>query len=745
MAVADAEQEHDEERRARADKPIEVAVIGGGCAALTTAFELTRPELGGAYHVTVYQLGWRLGGKGASGRGPADRIEEHGLHIWLGFYENAFRLIRDCYAELGRDPDKCPIARWQDAFFPDSRVGVADVGKDGSGWLHWTALFPPAEGLPGDPLGPDNPFTMTGYVKRTVGLLQTLLIGVETRRRSTSAADGGARALDSIMSGVKRGLQLGMLGATTGLAQAMARIDVLLQAVPAGPQNALLDPLREITRVSRKALERIAESDDETRYIWEIIDLVLAILTGIVQFGIVTHPKGLDSINEYECRDWLKRNGASDSSVNSAFVRGLFDLAMAYPGGNVERPALAAGQAVRGALRMFFTYRGSLFWKMRAGMGDVVFAPLYEVLKKRGVSFKFFHRLENVHLADPEQLAPGEKRYVEALEFDVQADVAPAYIDPGASSGAERPEYQPLIDVRGLPCWPAAPDYAQLVDGERMRAEGRDFESFWDRSKVESRTLRVGEDFDFVVLGIGVGALRDICRELVATDARWRDMVDHVKTVPTQAFQIWLRESMQELGWSGPPVSLSAFVKPFDTWADMSHLAEQESWRAQPRAIAYFCSVLTDPPSAPTREDRDYPQRRRAEVRDNAVGFLNRHVAHLWPQSSATADTFRWPLLVDPAERAAEGGSATDRVFDSQFWTANVNPSDRYVLVPPGSVKYRISPLDNTYDNLTIAGDWTACGFTEGCVEAAVMSGRLAAHALAKSPALEAIIGYDHP
>jgi uncharacterized protein with NAD-binding domain and iron-sulfur cluster len=48
-------------------------------------------------------------------------------------------------------------------------------------------------------------------------------------------------------------------------------------------------------------------------------------------------------------------------------------------------------------------------------------------------------------------------------------------------------------------------------------------------------------------------------------------------------------------------------------------------------------------------------------------------------------------------------------------------------------------------NNLTIAGDWTACGFTEGCVEAAVMSGRLAAHALAKSPSLAAIIGYDHP
>jgi uncharacterized protein with NAD-binding domain and iron-sulfur cluster len=86
-----------------------------------------------------------------------------------------------------------------------------------------------------------------------------------------------------------------------------------------------------------------------------------------------------------------------------------------------------------------------------------------------------------------------------------------------------------------------------------------------------------------------------------------------------------------------------------------------------------------------------------------------------------------------------------ERRFDAQYWRANVNPTDRYVLALPGTLKYRISPLDNTYDNLTIAGDWTDCGFNEGCVEAAVMSGRLAAHAIAQTPALEDIIGYDHP
>ena len=53
-------------KRMAKKKPIEVAVIGGGCASIAAAFELTRPEHKGKYHVTIYQLGWRLGGKGAS-------------------------------------------------------------------------------------------------------------------------------------------------------------------------------------------------------------------------------------------------------------------------------------------------------------------------------------------------------------------------------------------------------------------------------------------------------------------------------------------------------------------------------------------------------------------------------------------------------------------------------------------------------------------------------------------------------
>jgi uncharacterized protein with NAD-binding domain and iron-sulfur cluster len=361
---------------------------------------------------------------------------------------------------------------------------------------------------------------------------------------------------------------------------------------------------------------------------------------------------------------------------------------------------------------------------MNAGMGDVVFAPFYEVLRRRGVRFAFFHRLENV------RLSRGEPPYVEALEFDVQADPRDG-------------EYRPLVDVGGLPCWPSAPDWTQLVDGERLRADGVDFESFWDRRCRRRVTCRVGEDFDLVVLGVGLGAIPHVCREIVARDPRWRTMVERVKTVATQAFQVWLASDMASLGWTAvaPPeqISISGFVKPFDTWADMRHLIAREAWRTPPGALGYFCNVLSDEDgtSAP-----DYLVRQRERVRRNAVRFLNEDVVELWPGATCAPGEFRWDLVVAPD--GVDAGRGEER-FRSQFWTANVNPSDRYALTLPGTNVHRISPLDATYDNLTVAGDWTNCGFNAGCVEAAVMSGRLAAHAIARSPALEDIVGFDHP
>ncbi len=724
-------------------RPIKVAVIGGGCASMAAAFELTRPEHKGRYQLTVYQTGWRLGGKGASGRGPAGRIEEHGLHIWLGYYENAFKLLRECYAELGAGSRARRHEDWRDAFFPDPHIAISEPHRRGDGWAHLTAHFPPADGLPGDPPTTD-PLSLRNYVIRSAILLRTLLVGVETIS-SSHGNEGGTGDLASTGALVEKAsflLRYGFLATAAAAVEALAVVEAGLKMGSKLPAGVILRLVEAVAANIKARVENLVAANDEVRRRWEIVDLVLAVLVGVVRFDLLADPRGLDAINHFDCREWLRLNGASEHALNSSFLRALYDLVFAYEGGDPSRPRLAAGDALRGGFRMFYTYRGAFFWKMRRGMGDVVFAPFYEVLRRRGVKFKFFHRLENVRLSEPAPGDGGKRAYVEALEFSVQAKVR----------GGR--DYRPLVTVNGRPCWPSDPHYAQLENGAALEAQARDFESHWERTKTASRTLRVTHDFDFVVLGVGLGAIPYVCKEFIARDSRWRKMAESVKTVATQAFQLWLSEDLQQLGWEPPPVTLSAFVKPFDTWSDMGQVVPAEGWRRPPQTIAYFCGALHEPDEGEAVATDGYYVASREKVRSNALDFLDRQVRHLWPKAADAEGGFRWELLVDandqqsveaaPARRRQAGAPDRSR-FDSQFWVANVNPTDRYTQSIPGSAEHRLSPLDNTYDNLTVAGDWTSCGLNLGCVEAAVMSGRLAAHALSGSPALKEIIGYDHP
>ncbi len=140
-------------------------------------------------------------------------------------------------------------------------------------------------------------------------------------------------------------------------------------------------------------------------------------------------------------------------------------------------------------------------------------------------------------------------------------------------------------------------------------------------------------------------------------------------------------------------------------------------------------------------------------MRDSAVRFLERDVGHLWPRA-ADRDGFRWETLMAPPEgetprprgqrRARGAAAASDRLAASTGAPTSI-PAIATCFRCRSTDRYRISPLDDTYDNLTVAGDWTDCGLNMGCVEAAVMSGRLAAHALSQNPPLEEIVGFDHP
>ena len=146
-----------------------IAVIGGGVGAITSVYALTRePDWQDKYEITVYQLGWRLGGKGASGRNMAEgaRIEEHGLHLWAGFYDNAFRNMRSCYEDLvtlGLRTAEDPLGTLDKAFKPLSHLFLAEhVEPEGfkPSWRPWLIELPTNNLVPGTAKSAPTPFGM---------------------------------------------------------------------------------------------------------------------------------------------------------------------------------------------------------------------------------------------------------------------------------------------------------------------------------------------------------------------------------------------------------------------------------------------------------------------------------------------------------------------------------------------------------------------------------------------------------
>lgn len=619
-----------------------VAILGGGMAGMAAAWRLSEEGWRERIEsITVYQRGWRLGGKGASSRGTHGRIEEHGLHIWLGYYENAFRLLRECYAELDRprtDPT-APIQTWRDAIIPAPVVGLFE--RRDEGWSPWIGDFAGNADVPGEPDATGGAMTVAEFVGRAVVLLRDFFTSMQP-----------AGGVDLSASAVRPGRRRG--GAAT-----MALDDA---------------------RVQRS---------------WHLVSVVLATLRGIVADGLLTDPRGFRKIDDDDYRAWIRRHGATPEAVESTLVRGLYDLVFAHQDGDPARSSFGAGWGVFLSGKTFFDYKGSIFWKMTAGMGDVVFAPLYEVLRRRGVDFELFHRVDRLHLAD-------DRSSIASVRLGVQA---------GLASGHER--YEPLVDVKGLPCFPAAPllDQLSMPPGA---ADGRSFESHGAaREDVATRLLRAGEDFDALVFAIPVGMAPIVCSELIDDQPAWRVMVDNVRTVATQALQLWLREDEPSLGWSRPAVTMTGYAKPLDTWASMPQVIAAEDWPDddQPRTIAYFCGTL---------DDGAEPLER---ARANAHRFVERDLAQLLPGVNDD-DGFRWELL------CGAGGATGAEALRTQHVAANVDPSDRYVQSVAGTDRFRLRPDESGYDNLFLAGDWTDCGLNAGCIEAAVMSGLEAANAV---------------
>ncbi|MEO8679660.1 MAG: NAD(P)-binding protein [Vicinamibacterales bacterium] len=700
-----------------------VAVLGGGAGSMAALWALTSlPNASERFDITVYQMGWRLGGKGASGRNAAfgDRIEEHGLHVWAGFYRNAFRMMREIYA--AQPDDGRLFKQWSDAFKRHSQV-MLEEHVDGK-WIQWALDLAedPADSPDSDPTtGGDLP-PPGEYLRLLIDMLLHLIHQSEV---SLAAPTASHVAYPGWFGRIKADVETGLGDLERVLTDAGVLVEDAVAVIAGHPPERLWHAAREVARLlpddprlhsdahlavlshlvksadesSRAALTTGVRQTDDERRLDQMSSLVRATIVGMIEDDVML--KGFEAINDEEWTKWMGRHGATPAAQGSAMVRGIYDYVFGYEKGDGSRPSLEAGTALHGILRLFFTFKGSLFWEMQAGMGDVVFAPTYEVLKNRGVKFEFFHRIE--------QLTPDPTRtLVDTIVVRRQATVK-----------GDRP-YEPLRLIAGVPSWPSQPDLDQLVNGPSL-AEAQ-FESAWAPPTGELRTLERGQDFDDVIMGISIDGVKNVCRDLPAAGSPFQLMLQQLQTVQTCSMQLWFTPDAAGLGAPVPARIVSAYADNLNTWSDMSFLLPRETWPAPgPRFIAYFCGQFPDAAVIPPYDDHAFPSREMARLRDQAVTWLNTNAAGIWP-------LFDWSKLHDASN--ANGSSR----LASQYLRVNIDPSERYVLSLPGTSKYRLRAGESGFKNLFFTGDWVHTSINAGCVEAAVMAGMAAAAALSGDP-----------
>ncbi|HXS55560.1 MAG TPA: NAD(P)-binding protein [Hanamia sp.] len=687
-----------------------IAVLGGGMGSLTSVFQLTSdPTWQTKYDITVYQIGWRLGGKGASGRNNAagERIEEHGLHLWFGFYDNAFNVIQQVYGANNRQPGT-PLATWQEAFTGYDFICLEE--QINGQWLHWPFKLWSNDLTPG--IGSPPP-SVEDYIIRLVNWIsekeKEFTVETTPEVKAKIMADTANRDL------FKEKYSPLIVAANAEYSDA-GKLLTSSASIAANNRNYSL--LKNILDDLIGWLEKIAvdveNAETTLRRFFIMADLGVATIKGMIDDGVIEN--GFDVINNLDYREWLQKNGAYPVTINSAIVQAVYGLVF----GGKEQYTFEAGTALRGLLRLGLTFKGHVYYRMMAGMGDAIFAPMYQVLQERGVKFQFFSKITNLGL--------GSDNSISTISIDIQATLA---------NGVTF--YDPLVTVNELPCWPNFPNTQYLQQGNEIVAGNVNLESYYSGWKpVAQQTLQKGTDFDLVILGISIGALPTVAKELIAKNTDWQNMVKNVIPVSTIAFQLWLSSSIQEMQWpftADGLALLGSYQEPYDTWADMSDLIGRENWPAgfTPQNIAYFCGPTPQPNADEILQnalqsnfgDASFPATQTQMAQQFALDYLQQLSAHIWPGIWQGQNSFDFSKLID-----INNGEGIAR-FNDQFFRANIDPTELYVMSFTGSSAYRLkTDQTSSFGNLYITGDWIDNGFNAGCIEATVMSGLQTANAI---------------
>ena len=711
-----------------------IAIFGGGIGALTAAFELIEHDPEERFHITIYTLGWRLGGKAMVGRDKDVnwRALEHGLHVWAGFYDNAFDLVQRLYSRLN-----LPEEQWRSKFEGLNHFTVMEY-VDRS-WKPWPLQVRPNTLDPGI-----DPTTLAPAL-----LVRNLLSWVEQAFINS--------VLANFEQPVARLLTKQEIASVTGslevfptplsaIAMLLDRSTTVSGTISSDVKRLVAAFRTQVSEAHSAALAAFANfgksDDDETRRLEILFDLAAGLVQGLLSDEVLA--SGLDAIDHWEWSDWMVRqNGCKSDSLESGIVLGCYDYVFGYVKG-VRK--VGAGVGTLSLLRLLLTYKGSIFYTLREPMGEFLFVPLYKYLRDKGVIFKFFHKLDKL-VVSPDGSA------IQSVVLGRQVDLR----DPNG-------EYRPLIKNpdNDLESWPSHPLYDQIENGSAV--VGHDLESFWTTwpdagcLTLKRRPAAVGtpidQTFDIAILAAGFGGLKKIAYDLSTRHPdTWGQFLEKIQTTSTLALQLWLTKDTSQLGWPDPRTVMVGFGRecdrpdraPLNSWQDNSPLLASETATVAnpPRSLSYFVGVF---PEVSPSCDPHYPNNEIARAKRLIIDWMNGDLLEIWPKArDPLSAKFDWSLLDVPSsmqgqleerdrsghQECQEAGAAQGpNRLDFQHIRPNINPWERYVLSTPGTLQWRLWPDGSGISNLYLAGDWTRTGLDMGCIEAAVMSGRATARAI---------------
>jgi uncharacterized protein with NAD-binding domain and iron-sulfur cluster len=668
-------------------------VLGAGPAGLSAALALIES---GDYDVDVYQMGWRAGGKCATGRDEGHyRARQNGSHYLFGCYHNSFALIQQAHEILSKStkPDKHLYGTFHGDFVARNLlVGAqgykrlaSSPGPDRGFWYRYMPQNMACPGTGGKFATPFDYFFMMGQLAlgTLIDVYAAIVSNDDDDERfegcrlfvkwlpvSPFETSGWSRFLRGVLHPVRfvfNQLCYGAFWVFKGLLvlwSLLIPIQLTRYLIKIWKLNSILlvKSMRELSRGARHAALRAdTNASNGAQRLIILFELALASATGFF-VDELWRAGSLERIDRWDLRDWLRRHGASHFARHSSLIRTWYDATISYEDGVEKRAKCSAGVAIQAMLRSMLTYKGAFAFQMSAEVGDSFVAPIVRALEIRGVRFHFYHRVEELEVSS-------STRAVETISLNQQIPDPPRQ----TADLFMRVKYRSGGKLHERHCWPSVP----LQKAARNQTFLPD--SYYSTCKHAALKLRRRsasdcdrpahkDEFDVVVCALPLGVIQDVLvdRErgkLADVEGHWQQMFRQVRFTESQAIRMWFNVGIEELGWRHEPPILSGTTWPHSTWEDNSQAVDVHNFpidnrpENKPRTIA----TLFGPLATGSSNIRD-PRHHAAQVavaRQSAEAFLGRAMSD---KTALTSDTPPVSAILDlwPDLRQAEAAGPAE-------------------------------------------------------------------------------------